>query len=193
MNQINQNSAKQAADGMRKLIMVQGVVLLVVGLILLLFPAASLTTLVFILGVYWLIEGLATVYSAFQQRSHNRHWWWSLISGGLGILAGFIVLAKPGSSTVFTTSFLVSLLGFIAIINGVSALLTANQLKKRQQNGKTYLWRGIFALILGILLIAAPFSSALVIVKIIGIFLILAGLVTIAMARQLKLKASRFA
>jgi len=193
MNQINQNSAKQAADGMRKLIMVQGVVLLVVGLILLLFPAASLTTLVFILGVYWLIEGLATVYSAFQQRNHYRHWWWSLISGGLGILAGFIVLAKPGSSTVFTTSFLVSLLGFIAIINGVSALLTANQLKKRQQNGKTYLWRGIFALILGILLIAAPFSSALVIVKIIGVFLILAGLVTIAMARQLKLKASRFA
>ncbi len=193
MNQVNQKSAKQAADGMRKLILVQGVILLVVGLILLLFPAASLTTLVFILGVYWLIEGLATVYSAFQQRNSYKYWWWALITGGLGIVAGIIVLAKPGSSTVFTTSFLVSLLGIIAIINGVSALLTANQMKKRQLNGKTYLWRGIFALILGILLIAAPFSSALVIVKVIGIFLILAGLVTIAMARQLKQKAKRFA
>lgn len=192
MNQVNQKSAKNVADGMRKLVMAQGIVLLIVGLILLLFPAASLTTLVFILGVYWLIEGVATVYSALQQRTHYRYWWWSLITGGLGILAGVIVLSKPGSSTVFTTSFLVSLLGFIAILNGISALITANQLKKRQQNGKTYLWRGIFALILGILLIAAPFSSALVIVKIIGIFLILAGLVTIAMARQLKKKAARY-
>lgn len=189
---MNQKSAKNVADGMRKLVMAQGIVLLIVGLILLLFPAASLTTLVFILGVYWLIEGVATVYSALQQRTHYRYWWWSLITGGLGILAGVIVLSKPGSSTVFTTSFLVSLLGFIAILNGISALITANQLKKRQQNGKTYLWRGIFALILGILLIAAPFSSALVIVKIIGIFLILAGLVTIAMARQLKKKAARY-
>ncbi len=71
MNQINQKSAKEAASGMQKLIMVQGIGLLIVGLILLFFPAATLTTLVFILGVYWLIEGVATVYNAFQQRNRT--------------------------------------------------------------------------------------------------------------------------
>ncbi|MCY1723157.1 DUF308 domain-containing protein [Prolixibacteraceae bacterium Z1-6] len=192
MNNIENDTTRKFAEGMWKLIMARGVVLFFVGLILLLFPTATLTTLIFIMGVYWLIEGIATMYNTIQRRNLYNYWWWGFVTGGLGILAGVIVLAKPFSTTVLTTSFLIIFLGVIALLNGISGIVTAIRLNKLQQGGRSGMWRGIFSLILGILLISSPFSSALVFIKIIGSFSLFAGLITIALALRVKKRAKEF-
>ncbi|WP_321374061.1 DUF308 domain-containing protein [uncultured Draconibacterium sp.] len=179
---------KKVAESLWKLIIVRGIILLVIGLILLLFPQATLTTLLFILGIYWLIDGFVTLYNTYKQRNIRKNWWWGLITGGLGVIAGIIVVAKPFSSSVLTTSFLMWFLGVVALINGISNVITGIRIKKYQTGERSMIWGGIFSIVLGIILISSPYTSALVIVKVMGSFAIFAGIITLLLGNRVKKK-----
>ena len=183
------NTNKKVAESLWKLIMARGVTLVVVGLILLLFPEATLTTLIFILGIYWLVDGFVTLYNTYKQKDVRKNWWWGLITGGLGIIAGLIVVLKPFSSSVLTTSFLMWFLGLVALINGITGVVTGIRIKKYQTGERSMIWGGIFSIILGIILISSPYTSALVVVKVMGSFAIFAGIITILLANRVKKKA----
>lgn len=189
MTELEETSSKKFVGSMWKLIMTKGIVLMTVGLVLLLFPTATLTTLIFIMGIYWLIDGIITTYNALKSRKNNRNWGWGIFTGSIGIIAGVVVLAKPFSSAVLTTSFLMWFLGLAALINGVSGLISGIRLKKLHAGEKSMIWGGIFSIILGIILISSPYASALVVVKIIGSFALFAGLITVALAFRIKKKA----
>jgi uncharacterized membrane protein HdeD (DUF308 family) len=161
-----QEPSKQFAEGMWKLIMARGIFLIVVGLILLIFPKGTLTTLIFIMGIYWLIDGVVTIIHSLQRRKFYDNWWWGLITGALGVIAGIIVLTKPLSSTVLTTSFLMWFLGIVAVINGISGIITGIRLKKHYKSERSMIWGGIFSVVFGFILMSSPFTSALVIIKI---------------------------
>ncbi|WP_297093611.1 HdeD family acid-resistance protein [uncultured Draconibacterium sp.] len=183
---------KKVAESLWKLIMARGVTLVVVGLVLLLFPQATLTTLIFILGIYWLIDGVVTLYNTYKQKDVRKNWWWGLITGGLGIIAGLIVVLKPFSSTVLTTSFLMWFLGLVALINGITGVVAGIRIKKYNTGERSMIWGGIFSIILGIILISSPYTSALVVVKVMGSFAIFAGIITILLANRVKKKAQDF-
>jgi len=189
MNNSEQQSTKQFAEGMWKLIMARGIFLVAVGLILLLFPKGTLTTLIFIMGIYWFIDGIVSVINALQRKKTYTRWWWGALAGGLGIVAGIIVLAKPFSSTVLTTSFLMWFLGIVAVINGISSLMTGIRLNKINQGERSMIWGGIFSIVFGFVLMSSPFTSALVIIKIIGSFALFAGIITLLLANRVKKKA----
>ncbi|KJF42303.1 MULTISPECIES: HdeD family acid-resistance protein [Draconibacterium] len=183
------NTNKKVAESLWKLIMARGIVLVVVGLVLLLFPQATLTTLIFILGIYWLIDGVVTLYNTYKQKDVRRNWWWGLITGGLSIIAGLIVVLKPFSSSVLTTSFLMWFLGLVALINGITGVVTGIRIKKYHTGERSMIWGGIFSIVLGIILISSPYTSALVVVKVMGSFAIFAGIITILLANRVKKKA----
>ena len=180
---------KRFVGSMWKLIMTRGIVLIVVGLILLIFPTATLTTLIFIMGLYWLIDGIVTTYNAVRSKNINPNWGWNLFIGLLGIIAGMIVVLKPFSTTLFTTSFLMLFLGLVALLNGISGVITGIRIKKQNASEKSMIWGGIFSIVIGIILISSPLMSALIIVKIIGAFSLFAGLITLALALRIKKKA----
>jgi uncharacterized membrane protein HdeD (DUF308 family) len=183
------NEAKKFAEKTWKLIMVRSIFLLIVGLILLIFPKGTLTTLVFIMGVYWLIDGIVTSFNSLQRRKIYKNWWWGIVTGGLGIIAGIVVLSKPFSSTVLTTSFLMWFLGIVALLNGISGIVTGVRLQKTNRNERSMIWGGIFSVILGFVLMSSPFTSALVIIKTIGSFALFAGLLLMAVAFRIKKKS----
>ncbi len=172
-----------------KLVIARGIVLCIIGFVLLLFPAATLTTLIFIMGIFWLIDGIVSTYNAFKRKNLYKSWIWGLIAGIIEIVAGLIVLAKPFSSAVLTTTFLIWFLGIVAVIKGITSIFTGIKLKKQQVNEKTIIWGGIFSLILGLILMSSPFTSALVIIKIIGSFILFSGIVTILLAYRIKSKS----
>lgn len=189
MAELEDTSSKKFVGSMWKLIMTKGIVLMTVGLVLLIFPTATLTTLIFIMGIYWLVDGIVTTYNALKSRKINPNWGWGIFTGLIGIIAGVVVLAKPFSSAVLSTSFLMWFLGLVAVINGVSGLIAGIRLKKQHPGEKSMIWGGIFSILLGIILISSPYASALVIVKLIGSFALFAGLITLALAFRIKKKA----
>lgn len=176
---------------MWKLIMARGVFLCVVGLILLVFPKGTLTTLIFIMGIYWLFDGIVTTFKSIQSKHLYPNWKWTLATGLLGIIAGAIVLTKPFSSTIFTTSFLMWFLGAVAVINGISGLVTGVRIQKQHKGERSLIWGGLFSIIVGLILMSSPFTSALFIIKIIGAFGLFAGLITMALASRVKKKAEK--
>lgn len=189
MTNTEETSSKKFVGSMWKLIMTKSIVLMTLGLVLLLFPEATLTTLIFIMGVYWLIDGIVSAYNALKSRKNNQYWGWGIFTGLIGIIAGIVVLTNTFSSAVIATSFLMWFLGLVAVINGVSGLVTGIRLKKQHAGEKSMIWGGIFSIVLGIILISSPYMSALLIIKIIGAFALFAGLITLAMAFSVKKKA----
>ena len=92
------------------LIFLKGIVLLIVGLILVIFPQSTLAMLMLIVGIYWLVDGIATIVRAINRKESMSSW--GLISGIIGVVAGSVVLSKPYLMAVFSASFLCGLSEF---------------------------------------------------------------------------------
>jgi uncharacterized membrane protein HdeD (DUF308 family) len=108
--------------GSRVLTAILGVISVIVGFALLRTPFQSVEVFIFVLGVFWLAQGIMTFVAAFAQRE-GRNWW--IVSGLLGIIAGIIVLTFPISSAV--TLALVG--GIWLVILGVTQVVAGVQLR----------------------------------------------------------------
>lgn len=173
-----------------KLIMYRGVALLMAGLILTFFPESTLTALVFIMGVYWLVDGIITVYKSIQGRKVYPEWTWGLFTGILSTIAGLVVVFQPTLTSVLTTSFIVWFLGVSAVLFGISGLVTGIKLPK-ETNGRINMIIGaVFSLLIGILLIASPYTSVITLMKTIGIIALIGGVSIIFVALGVKKKGA---
>src|SRR4051812_5971547 len=120
-----------AADvGMREttfpwwLVLLEGIFAAILGLFLLIEPAATLIFLVQVLGFYLLIEGILRIVSIFLDTSL---WGLKLGIGVLGILAGIVVLNHPLLSALAIPTYIVYVVGFLALVEGVGGLIHAFQ------------------------------------------------------------------
>jgi uncharacterized membrane protein HdeD (DUF308 family) len=68
--------------------LLQGFAGIILGLMLVTQPGATIAALTIFLGFYWLITGLLGLVQSFVDRS--TPWIWSLLRGLVGILAGFL-------------------------------------------------------------------------------------------------------
>lgn len=170
-----------------KFIQFKGIILLLTGVVLLVFPTATLTTLIFILGIYWLVDGVSTIVSSFQRRNSQNSWGWGVFTGILGALAGLVVLSKPMLSAVLTTSFLMWFLGVSAIIYGISGLISGYKLPKSAIRSST-IWGGVFSLLFGFILISSPYMSAITIIYAVGIMAIIGGVSILYVSSKMKSK-----
>jgi uncharacterized membrane protein HdeD (DUF308 family) len=106
------------------LVLVEGIVLALFGLILLVAPGASLVFLVWLLGIYLLIAGISRIVGIFLDSSY---WGWKLAAGILCLIAGLAVLSNPLWSTTLASTWLVILVGFLAMLQGAAGLIVALQ------------------------------------------------------------------
>jgi uncharacterized membrane protein HdeD (DUF308 family) len=94
----------------------------VFGILLLIAPGASLISLVQVLGFYLFIEGILRIVSIFLDSSS---WGLKVIIGILGIIAGLVVLNHPLWSAIAIPTYIVYVIGFLAIFEGVGDLIQA--------------------------------------------------------------------
>ena len=106
------------------LVLVEGIVVALLGLILLVAPGASLEFLVWLLGIYLLIAGILRIVGIFLDSSY---WGWKLAAGILCLIAGLAILTNPLWSTTVASTWLVILVGFLAMLQGVAGLIVALQ------------------------------------------------------------------
>ena len=104
--------------GSRVLHAIIGVLSIIVGFALLRSPFQSVEVFIFVLGIFWLVQGVMTFVAAFAQKQGRN---WRIISGLLGIIAGIIILTYPISSAL-TLAFIGGLwlivLGFVQVFAG---------------------------------------------------------------------------
>jgi uncharacterized membrane protein HdeD (DUF308 family) len=97
--------------------LLQGFAGIILGLMLVTQPGATIVALTTFLGFYWLITGLLGLVQVFVDRA--TPWIWSLLSGIVGILAGLFVLRHPLFAALTVPTLIVLILGIQGLVMGV--------------------------------------------------------------------------
>jgi uncharacterized membrane protein HdeD (DUF308 family) len=170
-------SPNQAATHLWWLLLLQGIIAVIVGFLLVTWPAETTIVLVQIIGIYWLVTGLLALVSIFMDSSL---WSWKLCAGILGILAGFLVIRHPIWSAVLVPFAMVLFLGIQGIIQGI-----VNFVHAFQGYGWGAALLGVINIILGILILSRLLIATFVLPIVLGIFAIVAGIAAIISALRI--------
>ena len=115
--------------GSRVLSAILGVLSIIVGWALLRTPFQSVEVFIFVIGIFFLIQGVMTFIGAFARKAGRN---WGIASGLLGIIAGIIVLTYPISSAVT----LALIAGIWLVILGIMQVVAGIQLR----NARSQIW-----------------------------------------------------
>jgi uncharacterized membrane protein HdeD (DUF308 family) len=170
-----QDLQRAAAEALRRhwmLYLIEGIVLVVLGVIAIIIPPVATLAATIFIGWLLLISGLFGLFTTFWMRPAPG-FWWSLVSAVIGILAGVLLIAWPASGAVSLTLVLIAFF----IIEGIASIMFA--LQHRSELPGTWGWMlasGIVDLVLSVLIFAGlPSTAAWAIGLLVGINLIFGG------------------
>jgi len=150
--------------------MIQGVLMMVAGLVALLFPLVSSVAVILLLGWLLIISGILQGISLIGA-SNVPHFWLQLISVVLSIVIGLMFLNDPGGGLVALTLLLV----VFFIVGGMARIVFALTIRPLSDWGWV-LASGIIGVLLGIYLFASlPITAAWILGLLFGIQLLSEG------------------
>jgi uncharacterized membrane protein HdeD (DUF308 family) len=161
------------------LFLVEGIVLVVLGLLAIVIPPLGTIFFTTLIGWLFLISGIVGLVTTFGAR-HAPGFWWSLLSAVLAIAAGIILLWSP-----FRGAFTLTLLLIVFfIIEGVLSVIYAFEHKKDPSSRWGWmLVSGIIDLVLAAIIWAGlPESAEWALGLLVGINMLFGGSALIAMA-----------
>lgn len=164
------------------LLALRGVVAILFGLAALFWPGLTLLVLVVLFGIYALIDGIAAVVVAFQERNTSSRWWVVLLEGIAGILFALITFFWPS----ITALVLLYVVAFWAIVTGLIEISTAFSLHRTISHEWTLVLAGVVSLLFGLFLIVRPGRGLLTLVWLVGIYAIVFGVLFIIRAFQFR-------
>src|SRR3954471_1483884 len=174
-----QSDAAAAVRAHWKAFLVEGILLVVLGLAaMILPPLASLAVTIF-LGWMFLISGVAGLALTFWARGLPG-FWWSLLSAVLAIGAGIILLAQPVQGTLTLTI----VVGVYFLAEGVATIMYA--LEHRRELSGRWSWlliAGVVDIVIAFMVITGlPSTAEWAIGVLVGINLLFGGATLIGMA-----------
>ena len=159
--------------------LLQGFAGIILGLMLLTEPGATIVALTTVLGFYWLIVGLLALVQVFVDRS--TPWIWSLLTGVVGVLAGLFVLRHPLIAALTVPTVLVIILGVQGLVMGVLQIVGGFQ-----GGGIGSLILGTINVLVGLLLLGSPVAAALAVPFVFGVLLLVQGVGLIILAFRVR-------
>ena len=191
MNSGDANQLQRAlAQSVREhwvLFLVEGIVLVVLGLLAIAIPPLGTIGFTLVVGWLFLISGIVGLVTTFWAR-HAPGFWWSLLSAVLAVAAGIVLLAKPFSGAFTLTLLLI----VFFIIEGVLSIMYAFEHKKELSGQWGWmLVSGIIDLILAAIILAGlPGTAEWALGLLVGINMLFGGTAMIAMALHARTAAA---
>jgi len=173
-----------------KLFLIEGIVLVILGLLAIVIPPLATVAVTILIGWLFLISGIAGLITTFGARNAPG-FWWSLLSALLAIAAGLVLLIWPLSGVVTLTLLLI----VFFIIEGVLSIMYALE-HKRELTGQWgwMLVSGIIDLVLAAIIFAGlPGTAAWALGLLVGINMLFGGSAMIAMAMHARSSADAVA
>lgn len=145
-----------------------GIASIIFGILLLSWPGATLSVIMLLVGLWWLIQGIAMIFAIFLDRSG---WIWKLLGGIIGIIAGIIVLQHPVQATLIVPATLALILGILGLSMGIIAVIAAFA-----GDGWGTGILGIVSILIGLLFIFNAAVGGVVLVWATGFLMIISGI-----------------
>jgi uncharacterized membrane protein HdeD (DUF308 family) len=156
----------------------RGILLIVIGLLAFVSPLVWVT----FVGIYMLIDGMVMLVSGFGDQPSGESRWPLIIVGILGLLAGLIVLWNPALGGITLTIVIAAW----AIVTGILTIIAAIRVREEIDNEWWLIISGVLAIIFGILVFQNVLAGILTIAWVFGIFAIVAGILSIALAFRVR-------
>lgn len=162
-------------------LVLRGIAAILFGVLAFVWPAITLTALVFLWGAYALVDGIFALAAGIKTYGENKRWWVLLLEGLLSIVAGVLAFVIPG----ITALVLLILIASWAIVTGVFEIAAAIQLRKYITGEWLLALAGVASVLFGLALLFNPLAGALAVVWIIGAYAIVFGVLLIALGLRL--------
>ncbi len=102
------------------LVLIEGILAIIVGVLLWMYPIRAFITLSFFIGIYWIVSGIFDLVSLFVDRTA---WGWKLFMGVIGILAGWFLVDQVLRGALTLSITIVWLVGLMGIFYGILGLI----------------------------------------------------------------------
>jgi uncharacterized membrane protein HdeD (DUF308 family) len=171
------------------LVLLQGVLTVVLGVLALAMPGATLGALIVLWGLLALVNGMADVVRAMGAAGRHQSWGWQLAGGLVGILAGLAILRWPGLSALFV----LYLVAIWALMMGIVRIVGAIADHEALPHAWLVALAGVVSVLFGIAMFAWPGVGLLTLVYLVGFYAIVYGVITCVMAFRLHSLPERMA
>lgn len=145
-----------------------GMAAIVVGLMLLTAPGATTVALVSLLGLYWLVMGILALVRVFVDQSVP--WFWSLLVGVVGILAGIVVARHLLLVALTVPTAIIIVLGAQGLIMGAIETVSGFM-----GGGIGSFILGAIYLLVGLFLLGSPIAGVIAAPLVFGVLLLAQG------------------
>ena len=172
-------SIRETAGTARKywwIMLIRGILAIALGVMMIAWPKATVQVAIFLFGLYFLLDGIASLVMGFMSGRAGEKWGWLVFVGVLDIAAGIVAFVWPQA----TALVLLYVIAFWSILVGAMAVFGSFSLKSAgARDWGWVLFGGIVSLIFGIILLIAPGNGILGLIWLVAIWAIVFGILLI--------------
>ena len=105
-------------------LLIEGVLNLLIGILVFLWPVAALVTLIYMIAIWAVVTGVVLIAAGIALIRHSGEW--LLILGGIiSVLLGIVLFFAPGAGIIAISWWL----GIYALLFGIAMLMTAFRIR----------------------------------------------------------------
>lgn len=168
-------------------LVVQGVLGILFGIIAIAFPDIALLTLAYLFAAWALISGATQIGEGWRVAETRGRSWPFAVTGVISIVAGILAALIPG----ITVYGLVVLLGAWFVVQGVMEVYMAWRIRAEVSGEWILALVGILTLAVGVIVLAQPVVGAVLTVALVATWSIIAGITAVAAGLRLRQFRSR--
>jgi uncharacterized membrane protein HdeD (DUF308 family) len=169
--------------------LVSGILSLILGVLVLVWPAKSMLVAAVLFGVYLLITGIAQVIFAFSLQVSAGSRVLLFISGAASLILAVLAFRHFGSDPSYAVLLLAIWIGVGFILRGVATTISAISDPALPGRGWSIFF-GVITLLAGIIVLASPFPSIITLAIVAGVWFVVIGVFEIVSSFSIR-KASK--
>lgn len=163
-------------------LVINGVIAILLGIFLLFFDKDQIQVLMIYIGIGILVVGAILLFTAIRNIKINKHASMLLWESILTLVIGLIMVLFP----TFSLKFFLIIIGVWAVIIGIVQLAILVHIKEKLKSKNVLLINGLLTIVLGVLLFFDPITTAGFLLKILGAFAVIFGILMIYFGFVLK-------
>lgn len=167
--------------GAKKFSLYSGVIAMIMGVILLVFPSVTVNVICYIIGIALIAVGVVLVISFISNHSSVLSAL-AIVPGALAIVFGIVLCAK----SEFFISIIQFLIGLFLVVKGIGDIFKSVSIKLLMPGWWLSAVTAVLVTIAGLLIIFNPFHSAVIITRLIGISFIVFSIIDISIYFRMK-------
>lgn len=176
MTTISEQEVRNAVASTWWIPLIQGIAAILFGLYAFTRTGQTLAAILIILGLYWIFNGLFSIIAAIRGKTEKSRLW-ELIGGVLSIIAGGFAVSHPLMAGAVSASFVGTLIGLSAMFSGIIQMFAGREVMEgagRNWSLGSFIL-GLLNLIFGIIIIGAPALAFATFIRILALWVIIAG------------------